>query len=145
MKLTSAPGQPDSSITAAGIGHTVEARQHPSAVEVLYGGRVRCTMPRLRGAADRRIDYRRIIPGVNPQAGCLSPVSLLGRAVLTRKVGHTAGGTDAEYARPLHLTVRASERQVEATLGLDSPSALGATTAAFRLGRGRQSPAVPVV
>ena len=43
------------------IGHTVEARQHPSTVEVLYGGRVLCTMPRLRGAADHRIDYRHII------------------------------------------------------------------------------------
>ena len=30
------------------IGHLVEARQHPSTVEVLYGGRVLCTMPRLR-------------------------------------------------------------------------------------------------
>ena len=43
------------------IGHTVEARQHPSTVEVVYGGRVLCTMPRLRGAADHRIDYRHII------------------------------------------------------------------------------------
>ena len=40
------------------IGHTVEARQHPSTVEVLYGGRVLCTMPRLRGSAEHRIDYR---------------------------------------------------------------------------------------
>ena len=32
------------------IGHTVEARQHPSTVEVLYGGRVLCTMPRRRAA-----------------------------------------------------------------------------------------------
>ena len=43
------------------IGHTVESRQYPSTVEVLYGGRVLCTMPRLRGAADHRIDYRHII------------------------------------------------------------------------------------
>ena len=43
------------------IGHTVEARQHPSTVEVLYGGRVLCTMPRLRGSAEHRIDYRHII------------------------------------------------------------------------------------
>ena len=43
------------------IGHTVEARQHPSMVDVLYGGRVLCTMRRLRGAADHRIDCRHII------------------------------------------------------------------------------------
>ena len=43
------------------IGHTVEARQHPSTVEVVHGGRVLCTMPRLRGGAEHRIDYRHVI------------------------------------------------------------------------------------
>ena len=53
------------------IGHMVEARQHPSTVDVLYGGRVLCTMPRLRGAAEHRIDYRHIIGSLvrKPGAG----------------------------------------------------------------------------
>ena len=51
------------------IGHTVEARQHPSTVEVLYGGRVLCTMPRLRGSAEHRIDYRHIHREPGPEAG----------------------------------------------------------------------------
>ena len=39
------------------IGHTVEARQHPSTVEVLYGGRVLCT---IRAVLDGR---PRAVPG----------------------------------------------------------------------------------
>ena len=54
------------------IGHTVEARQHPSAVEVVYGGRVLCTMPRLRGAAGHRIDYRHIIGSLVRKPGAFA-------------------------------------------------------------------------
>ena len=54
------------------IGHTVEARQHPSTVEVLYGGRVLCTMPRLRGSADHRIDYRHIIGSLVRKPGAFA-------------------------------------------------------------------------
>ena len=54
------------------IGHTVEARQHPSTVEVLYGGRVLCTMPPLRGAADHRIDYRHIIRSLVRKLGAFA-------------------------------------------------------------------------
>ena len=54
------------------IGHTVEARQYPSTVEVLYGGRVLCTMPRLRGAADHRIDYRHIIGSLVRKPGAFA-------------------------------------------------------------------------
>ena len=43
------------------IRRTVEARQHLSTVEVLYGGRVLCTMRRLPGSAEHRIDYRHLI------------------------------------------------------------------------------------
>ena len=52
--------------------YTVEARQHPSTVEVLYGGRVLCTMPRLRGAADHRIDYRHIIASLVRKPGAFA-------------------------------------------------------------------------
>ena len=53
------------------IGHTVEARQHPSTVELLYGGRVLCTMPRLRSEAEHRIDYRHVIASLVRKPGAI--------------------------------------------------------------------------
>ena len=106
------------------IGHTVEARQHPSTVEVLYGGRVLCTMPRLRGAADHRIDYRHIIGSLVRKPGAFARYrfreelfpSLTFRAAYDA-LGRTHGErADVEYVRLLHLAATTSERQVEATL-----------------------------
>ncbi len=106
------------------IGHTVEARQHPSMVEVVYGGRVLCTMPRLRGAADHRIEYRHIIGSLVRKPGAFARYrfreelfpSLTFRAAYDA-LGRTHGErADVEYVRLLHLAARTSERQVEATL-----------------------------
>ena len=106
------------------IGHTVEARQHPSTVEVLYGGRVLCTMPRLRGSADHRIDYRHIIASLVRKPGAFARYrfreelfpSLTFRAAYDA-LGRTHGErADVEYVRLLHLAATTSERQVEATL-----------------------------
>ena len=106
------------------IGHTVEARQHPSTVEVLYGGGVLCTMPRLRGAADHRIDYRHIIGSLVRKPGAFARYrfreelfpSLTFRAAYDA-LGRTHGErADVEYVRLLHLAATTSERQVEATL-----------------------------
>ena len=106
------------------IGHTVEARQHPSTVEVLYGGGVLCTMPRLRGAADHRIDYRHIIGSLVRKPGAFARYrfreelfpSLTFRAAYDA-LGRTYGErADVEYVRLLHLAATTSERQVEATL-----------------------------
>ena len=106
------------------IGHTVEARQHPSTVEVLYGGRVLCTMPRLRGAADHRIDDRHIIGSLVRKPGAFARYrfreelfpSLTFRAAYDA-LGRTHGErADVEYVRLLHLAATTSERQVEATL-----------------------------
>ena len=41
-------------------------------VQVLYGGEVLCTMPRLRGAADHRIDYRHIIGSLVRKPGAFA-------------------------------------------------------------------------
>ena len=106
------------------IGHTVEARQHPSTVEVLYGGRVLCTMPRLRGAADHRIDYRHIIGSLVRKPGAFARYrfreelfpSLTFRAAYDALGRRHGEGADVEYARLLHLAATTSERQVEATL-----------------------------
>jgi hypothetical protein len=106
------------------IGHTVEARQHPSTVEVLYGGRVLCTMPRLRGAADHRIDYRHIIGSLVRKPGAFARYrfreelfpSLTFRAAYDA-LGRTHGErADVEYVRLLHLATTTGERRVEATL-----------------------------
>ena len=106
------------------IGHTVEARQYPSTVEVVYSGRVLCTMPRLRGAADHRIDYRHIIASLVRKPGVFARYrfreelfpSLTFRAAYDA-LGRTHGErADVEYVRLLHLAATTSERQVEATL-----------------------------
>ena len=106
------------------IGHMVEARQHPSTVEVLYGGRVLCTMPRLRGAAEHRIDYRHIIGSLVRKPGAFARYrfreelfpSLTFRAAYDA-LGRTHGErADIEYVRLLHLAATTGERRVEATL-----------------------------
>ena len=106
------------------IGHTVEARRHQSAVEVLYGGRVVCTMPRLRGSAEHRIDYRHIIGSLVRKPGAFARYrfreelfpSLVFRAAYDA-LGRTHGErADIEYVRLLHLAATTGERRVEATL-----------------------------
>ena len=106
------------------IGHTVEVRQHPTMVQVLYGGEVLCTMPRLRGAADHRIDYRHIIRSLVRKPGAFARYrfreelfpSLTFRAAYDA-LGRTHGErADVEYVRLLHLAATTSERQVEAAL-----------------------------
>ena len=106
------------------IGHTVEVRQHPTMVQVFYGGEVLCKMPRLRGAADHRIDYRHIIKSLVRKPGAFARYrfreelfpSLTFRAAYDA-LGRTHGErADVEYVRLLHLAATTSERQVEATL-----------------------------
>ena len=106
------------------IGHAVEARQHPSTVEVLYGGRVLCTMPRLRGAVDHRIDYRHIIASLVRKPGAFARYRFREELfpTLTFRTAYDALGrthgerADVEYVRLLHLAATTNERQVAATL-----------------------------
>ena len=100
------------------IGHTVEARQRPSTVEVLYGGRVLCTMPRLRGSAEHRIDYRHIIGSPVRKPGAFARYrfreelfpSLVFRAAYDA-LGRTHGErADVEYVRLLHPATTTGER-----------------------------------
>ena len=86
--------------------------------------RVLCTMPRLRGAADHRIDYRHIIGSLVRKPGAFARYrfreelfpSLTFRAAYDA-LGRTHGErADVEYVRLLHLAATTSERQVEATL-----------------------------
>ncbi len=135
------------------IGHTVEARQHPSTVEVLYGGRVLCTMPRLRGAADHRIDYRHIIGSLVRKPGAFARYrfreelfpSLTFRAAYDA-LGRTHGErADVEYVRLLHLAATSGERQVEATLGARLDAGAPCDYASVRAQVRPPVPTVPVV
>ena len=81
-------------------------------------------MPRLRGAADHRIDYRHIIGSLVRKPGAFARYrfreelfpSLTFRAAYDA-LGRTHGErADVEYVRLLHLAATTSERQVEATL-----------------------------
>jgi hypothetical protein len=106
------------------IGHTVEARQHPRTVEVRYRGQVMETMPRLRGEADHRIDYRHIIGSLVRKPGAFARYRYreeLFPSLTFRQAYDALGDThgeraDVEYVRLLHLAATTSERQVEATL-----------------------------
>ena len=135
------------------IGHTVEARQHPSTVEVLYGGRVVCTMPRLRGAADHRIDYRHIIASLVRKPGAFARYrfheelfpSLVFRAAYDA-LGRTHGErADVEYVRLLHLAATTSERQVEATLGARLAAGAACDYASVQAEVQPPVPTIPVV
>ena len=135
------------------IGHTVEARQHPSTVEVVYGGRVLCTMPRLRGAADHRIDYRHIIGSLVRKPGAFARYrfreelfpSLTFRSAydaLERTHGERA---DVEYVRLLHLAATTSERQVEATLRARLDAGVACDYASVQAEVRPPVPTIPVV
>jgi hypothetical protein len=106
------------------LGHTVEARQHPTTVEVLYRGHVIDTMPRLRGEADHRIDYRHIIGSLVRKPGAfaryrdreeLFPSLTFRQAYDALCVTH-GERADVEYVRLLHLAATTSERHVDAML-----------------------------
>ena len=105
-------------------GHTVEARRHPTTVEVLYRGQVIETMPRIRGEADHRIDYRHIIGSLVRKPGAfaryryreeLFPSLTFRQAYDALCVTH-GERADVEYVRLLHLAATTSQGHVDATL-----------------------------
>ena len=106
------------------IGPTVEARQHPTTVEVRYRGQVLETMPRLRGEVDHRIDYRHIIGSLVRKPGAFARYRYreeLFPSLTFRQAYDALGGThgeraDIEYVRLLHLAATTGERDVEATV-----------------------------
>jgi hypothetical protein len=106
------------------IGHQVEARLHPNVVEVRYRGELVETMPRLRGEAQHRIDYRHIVDSLVRKPGAfahyrfredLFPTLTFRRAydALRAFRGERA---DVEYVRVLKLAADTFESDVEAAL-----------------------------
>jgi hypothetical protein len=106
------------------LGHTVEARQHPAHVDVFYRRQLIETMPRLRGEADHRIDYRHIIGALVRKPGAFARYRYreeLFPSLVFRQAYDALGLThgeraDVEYVRLLHLAATTSERRVATTL-----------------------------
>ena len=108
------------------IGHTLQVRQHPNVLEVYYKDSLVETMPRLRGGAEVRIDYRHIIGSLVRKPGAfaryrfreeLFPSLVFRRAydALKRWRGERA---DVEYVRILHLAATTMESLVDTALVL---------------------------
>ena len=108
------------------IGHKLEVRQHPDVLEVFYKTRLVETMPRLRGAAEVRIDYRHIIASLVRKSGAFARYRFreelfpsltfrLAYDALKRWRGERA---DIEYVRVLHLAATTMESLVETALML---------------------------
>jgi len=106
------------------IGHRVEIRQHPDVVEVRYRKKTVETMPRLRGEAHVRIDYRHVIWSLVRKPGAfaryryreeLFPTLVFRRAydAIAARRGERA---DVEYVRILHLAASTFESTVEKAL-----------------------------
>ena len=117
-------GRKTYSVPSRLIGHDVEARLHPDAVEVFYEDKLVLTMPRLRGECDHRIDYRHVIWSLVKKPGAfaryryredLFPSLTFRRAYdsLTARRGDRA---DVEYVRILHLAASTMQSLVEKTL-----------------------------
>jgi len=106
------------------IGHRVEIRQHPDVVEVRYRRKTVEIMPRLRGEATVRVDYRHVIWSLVRKPGAfaryryreeLFPTLVFRRAydMLVARRGERA---DVEYVRVLHLAASTLEATVERAL-----------------------------
>jgi hypothetical protein len=106
------------------IGHEVEVRLFADVLEVRYAGRIVETIPRLRGDAPSRIDYRHVIWSLARKPGAfaqyryredLFPSLVFRRAydALRERRGDRA---DVEYVRVLHLAASTSEAVVERAL-----------------------------
>ena len=106
------------------IGHQVEARLHPNVVEVRYRGEIVETMPRLRGEAQHRIDYRHVIDSLVRKPGAFSQYrfredlfpTLTFRRAYDALRAFRGERADVEYVRVLKLAADTFESDVEAAL-----------------------------
>lgn len=106
------------------IGYQVEVRQHPDHLEVRYDGRTIETMPRLRGSADRRVDYRHVIRSLVRKPGAFARYryreelfpSLVFRRAYDRLRERQGERADLDYLRILYLAASTMECRVEQAL-----------------------------
>jgi len=106
------------------IGHQVEARLYPDLVEVRYRGELVETMPRLRGDAQHRIDYRHVIGSLVRKPGAFARYkfredlfpSLVFRRAYDALRSFRGDRADVEYVRVLKLAADNFEVDVELAL-----------------------------
>jgi hypothetical protein len=106
------------------IGHEVEVRVHPNTVEVYYRGQLVEEMPRLRGEAPARIDYRHVIWSLVRKPGAFARYryreelfpTMVFRKTYDRLRVARGDRADVEYVRILHLAASTMESQVERVL-----------------------------
>jgi transposase len=106
------------------IGHLVRVRQHHDRIEVLVGGRVVESFPRLKGAKTCRIDYRHVIHSLVRKPGAFAHYryreelfpSLTFRRTYDALRQRRGDRADVEYVRILHLAATTMECQVERVL-----------------------------
>lgn len=117
-------GRKTYSVPSRLIGHRIEARLHPDAVEVYYAGELVLTMPRLHGDVDHRIDYRHVIWSLVRKPGAFARYryredlfpSLIFRRAYDSLVARRGDRADIEYVRILHLAASTMEALVEKSL-----------------------------
>jgi len=108
------------------IGHKVEARIYADVVEVRLSGVEKPieTMPRLRGEATHRIDYRHVIWSLVRKPAAFAAYryredlfpSLAFRRAYDSLRSRRGDRADVEYVRILHLAASTTERAVETAL-----------------------------
>lgn len=106
------------------IGHRVRVHQHPDHLELYYGSSLVETMPRLRGEAERRIDYRHVIWSLVRKPGAFARYrfreelfpSLVFRQTYDALERWRGERADIEYVRILHLAASTMESLVETSL-----------------------------
>jgi hypothetical protein len=106
------------------IGHEVVARVHPNTVDVMLGGKVLETYPRLRGRGKYRIDYRHIVHSLVRKTGAFAHYryreelfpTLTFRQAYDALVEWRGNRADLEYVRILNLAATTMESLVDAVL-----------------------------
>ena len=135
------------------IGHKVEVRVHADVIEVRYRNRLIETMPRLRGDAAVRIDYRHVIWSLVTKPGAfarykyreeLFPTLVFRRAYDALKTSR-GERADIEYVRILHLAASTMQTTVEKALAALLDAGNPFDYAAVKAIANPEQPAVPVI
>lgn len=108
------------------IGHELGVRQYPDVLEVYYKDQLVETMPRLRGAAEIRVDYRHIIGSLVRKPGAFARYrfreelfpTLIFRLAYDAMKGWRGDRADIDYVRILHLAATTMQPLVETALQL---------------------------
>ncbi|MCC7380273.1 MAG: IS21 family transposase [Deltaproteobacteria bacterium] len=109
------------------MGHWLNVRQHADVIEVYYGSDNKKpieTMPRLRGDATVRIDYRHVIWSLVRKPGAFARYryreelfpSIVFRQAYDALRARRGDRADIEYVRILHLAASTMEAEVEKAL-----------------------------